>query len=152
MTVISIVSTGENWIGYGVRSFSSTIKELIASAEKEIIMTVYVISDLKIVNSLRKSLDRGIHVEMYVYQPQLANSSQAIRQVVKFEKDYGHFVIHIVKGEVLHAKVLVVDSREVLIGSANPTVSGMERNYELGLLVKDGRIAQKVQTLLRRLT
>ncbi len=38
----------------------------------------------------------------------------------------------------MHAKVLVVDGRTALVGSANVTGSAMERNLECGLLVRGG--------------
>ncbi len=53
--------------------------------------------------------------------------------------------------EVVHAKVIVVDERKVLIGSANPTFSGFFTNYELGLVIESVEIAQKITLLLRRL-
>ena len=69
----------------------------------------------------------------------------------KLSKEYRYLRIHTISDEVLHAKVLIVDGDRVLAGSANPTFGGMVKNYEPGFLVKDGRIAQKVLTLLRRL-
>jgi len=48
-----------------------------------------------------------------------------------------------IENDILHAKVLVADGYEVLVGSANPTFGGMVKNYEIGLLVDDVAIAQK---------
>ncbi|WP_425454039.1 phospholipase D-like domain-containing protein [Nocardioides immobilis] len=39
----------------------------------------------------------------------------------------------------MHAKVLVVDRRTALVGSANLTGHALERNLECGLLVRGGR-------------
>lgn len=43
-------------------------------------------------------------------------------------------------GASLHAKVMVIDERLALVGSANITQSAMERNLECGLLVRDPRV------------
>jgi phosphatidylserine/phosphatidylglycerophosphate/cardiolipin synthase-like enzyme len=43
-------------------------------------------------------------------------------------------------GAALHAKVLVVDRRIALVGSANLTGHGLERNFEAGLLLRGGPV------------
>ncbi|MHC1611316.1 MAG: phospholipase D family protein [Candidatus Methanospirareceae archaeon] len=151
MLEITIVSTGEKWVGYGFRSFSSVIEEMMSIAEKEIVMTAYVISDMKVVDSVKNALERGISVEIFIYLPDSSQRTSAVNEIFKLSKEYRYLRIHTISDEVLHAKVLIVDGDRVLAGSANPTFGGMVKNYELGFLVKDGRIAQKVLTLLRRL-
>jgi len=151
MLEITIVSTGEKWVGYGFRSFSSVIEEMMSVAEKEIVMTAYVISDMKVVDSVKNALERGISVEIFIYLPDSSQRTSAVNEIFKLSKEYRYLRIHTISDEVLHAKVLIVDGDRVLAGSANPTFGGMVKNYELGFLVKDGRIAQKVLTLLRRL-
>ena len=151
MSEITIVSTGEKWVGYGFRSFSSVIEEMMSVAEKEIVMTAYVISDMKVVDSVKNALERGISVEIFIYLPDSSQRTSAVNEIFKLSKEYRYLRIHTISDEVLHAKVLIVDGDRVLAGSANPTFGGMVKNYELGFLVKDGRIAQKVLTLLRRL-
>lgn len=151
MAEITIVSTGEKWVGYGIRSFSSVIKEMMDCAEKEIVMTVYVISDIKVVESVRKALERGISVEIFVYHPGKSQGSPALNEIFKLGSEYRYIRIHTISDKVLHAKALIVDGERVLVGSANPTFGGMIKNYELGFMVKDGRIAQNVLSLLRRL-
>ncbi|MHC1567229.1 MAG: phospholipase D family protein [Candidatus Syntropharchaeia archaeon] len=151
MSEITIVSTGEKWVGYGFRSFSSVIEEMMSVAEKEIVMTAYVISDMKVVDSVKNALERGISVEIFIYLPDSSQRTSAVNEIFKLSKEYRYLRIHTISDEVLHAKVLIVDGDRVLVGSANPTFGGMVKNYELGFLVKDGRIAQKVLTLLRRL-
>ncbi len=40
----------------------------------------------------------------------------------------------------MHAKVLVVDCRTALVGSANLTGHALERNLECGLLIRGGTV------------
>lgn len=42
----------------------------------------------------------------------------------------------------MHAKVLIADNERALVGSANFTWSGMQRNLEVGLLVEGGTVRQ----------
>lgn len=52
-------------------------------------------------------------------------------------------------GAVLHAKAVVCDEETVFITSANLTEAAMDRNIELGLLVRDRTLAQIVATHFR---
>ncbi|MFP4173487.1 MAG: DISARM system phospholipase D-like protein DrmC [Candidatus Hydrogenedentota bacterium] len=45
---------------------------------------------------------------------------------------------------VLHAKAVVVDDETVFVTSANLTEAALDRNIELGLLVRDGALAKSV--------
>lgn len=145
------VATGEKWVGYGIRSFSSIIAEIMNCAEKELVMTVYVISDRDTVKNIKSALERGISVEIFVYLPDPAHRTGAIDEIFRLKDEYSYLTVHTIQDKILHAKVLVADGRKVLAGSANPTFGGMVKNYELGLLVEDSRIAQKILTMLRRL-
>lgn len=48
-------------------------------------------------------------------------------------------------GAVLHAKAMVVDDERVLVTSANFTEAALDRNIELGLLVRDRAMAVNVK-------
>ena len=52
---------------------------------------------------------------------------------------------------MLHAKAVVADDMTVFITSANLTEAAMERNIELGLLVRDRALAMTVSTHFRGL-
>lgn len=54
-------------------------------------------------------------------------------------------------GASLHAKVLVVDARSALIGSANVTGAALERNLECGLLVTGGPVPGHIRSHVRHL-
>jgi len=148
---ICIVATGERWVGYGIRSFSSVTKELMDSAKKELLMTVYVLTDTNTVSNIRGALERGVSVEIFIYSPDSFQKNQAVDEILRLEEEYDYLRIHRIEDKILHAKVLITDNRKILTGSANLTFGGMVRNYELGFLVEDAKIAQKAIRLLRRL-
>jgi len=148
---IRIVASGEEWVGYGIRSFSSVIEEVISNARKKLVMTIYVLTDMNIVKGLQKALERGISVEIFIYFPSHYPENEAVDEFIKMESRYDYLKIHRIKNEVLHAKVLVADGETALVGSANPTFGGMVRNYELGFLVEDQKISHKILTILWRL-
>ena len=54
-------------------------------------------------------------------------------------------------GGVLHAKAVVADDEAVFVTSANLTEAGLERNIEIGLLVRDRALAASVASHFRGL-
>lgn len=151
MDNIRIVATGERWVGYGIRSFASVTRDLMDSAKKELLMTVYVITDTNTVDNIRRALERGISVEIFIYSPDSFETNQALDEIFRLQEEYAYLKIHRIEDEVLHAKVLIADNKKILAGSANLTFGGMVKNYELGFLVEDSKMAQKTIRLLRRL-
>lgn len=56
-----------------------------------------------------------------------------------------------VPGGVLHAKAVVADDTSVFVTSANLTEAALERNIELGLLIRDSALAASVSAHFRGL-
>ena len=52
---------------------------------------------------------------------------------------------------MLHAKAVVTDERDVFVTSANLTEAAFDRNYELGLRVRDRALALSVTSHFRTL-
>ncbi|MGC8646643.1 MAG: phospholipase D-like domain-containing protein [Thermoplasmata archaeon] len=145
---VTLVVSGERWVGYGLRSFSSVLEEMISDAKWEIVFTAYMISDLKILENLKRALSKGISVEIFIYKPEESGPS-IVDWISMMKRDYDNLTVHMIRDYVLHAKVIIVDQSLILLGSANPTLSGMVRNYEIGLFLRDESLAQKILELLR---
>lgn len=54
-------------------------------------------------------------------------------------------------GAALHAKLLVVDGRRALVGSANLTHRALTANLEAGVLIEDPEVATQLEQHVRRL-
>jgi putative cardiolipin synthase len=53
---------------------------------------------------------------------------------------------------VLHAKVLIVDGRRALVGSANLTHRALTANLEAGVLIEDQDLAADLEAHIRSLS
>jgi cardiolipin synthase len=143
------VATGEKWIGSGVRSSYSVVMGMIEEAGEQLVLTAYVLTNIDVVNNIILALDRGVRVTIYLYDSGEENIiSEAVRQIIEVQKEYSYIKVKIVRTKVLHAKIIVADSRKVLVGSANFTHYGLTSNYELGFLVEDAEIAGKILSLV----
>jgi len=148
---VEIVASGYRWVGYGIRSFLSEIKEMLTTARNEVLMTVYIINDMEVVKLIKKSIDRGVFVEIFIYIPDYSGITDVALKILEMKDRYPNLKVTEMSDEVLHAKVIVVDGKKVLVGSANPTRAGFITNYELGLVLESVEIAQKITILLRRI-
>jgi len=146
-----VVATGEGWIGHGIRSFADEIHDLLRGATEQIVMTAYLIKDDSIMDDIDKAVKRGVSIDIFYWDSDdMPVNRTAVDRLSSVPKS-DNIRIHPVREGRLHAKVIVVDREAVLIGSANLTYSAMTDNYELGLVIKDGKIASDVIELLRGL-
>jgi len=105
MDYIKIIATNEEWIGYGIRSFSEIVKELVIVAGNKIYMTIYIIIDLKIINHIEYALNKGISIDIYIYSHPFNVSAPIIKKLTKLRREYNYLQIHKIENRVLHAKI-----------------------------------------------
>ncbi len=128
--------------GHG-RLTLAVVADLIAEAQQELVLASYaaVPSD-SIKHALHDAADRGVAVTLLLERP---------RDNPKFHGHCDPFPGLSARrltwpasarpsGASMHAKVLVVDCRTALVGSANLTGHALERNLECGLLIRGGKV------------
>lgn len=147
---IQIVATGNKWIGYGIKPTSDAIKELIDHSHKSLLLTIFILTDNEILEQIVNALNRGVKVEIFIHNDRDFAKS-IMDNIVDLQKRYPHIKVFIVSEDFMHAKVLISDKENVLIGSANLTRSGLSKNYELGISLKDRKIAYDLETIIKRL-
>lgn len=149
--IVTLVATGDKWVGYGTRSFASVVAGMINKAENEIILTIYILSDNNVICAIEKALKNGVKIEIYIYKDDNQFRRGAIERLSKLGKIYPHLSLFVVTEDVLHAKVLVTDRKVSLVGSANFTLGGFVKNYELGVMIEDKDISLRIYNMLRRI-
>lgn len=112
---------------------------LIDAAQKSVIVEMFNLSDRLILESLAAARHRGVAVRVLL-DPTQPQNLEAMA-VLKAARVQVRFFIP-VAGELLHAKLGIVDMDTVLFGSCNWTRSGFSRNHELDLLVRDADLAR----------
>jgi phosphatidylserine/phosphatidylglycerophosphate/cardiolipin synthase-like enzyme len=146
---LEVVATGEKWIGNEVRSISSVIREIIDLTENYLLLTIYILSDVKLLKYIEKALEKGVYVDLYVYNPE-KRIYGVTNELNTLESKYRRLKIFKIYNAVFHAKVLVSDGKRALIGSANLTRSAMLTNYEMGIMIKNPEIAFEIERVVRR--
>ena len=142
MNESQILATKASMIGDGVRGTGSVIKDLIEEAEGEIHILAYAMTGeaMPIVRLLKSGLDRGLNIVLVINKLD-RQDRQVAAMLHSMNRKYEHFTLGNFDdpaGWDLHAKVLIQDRRAAVIGSANISWRGMEKNIEIGILVRDG--------------
>jgi phosphatidylserine/phosphatidylglycerophosphate/cardiolipin synthase-like enzyme len=138
---LGVVWTGpESGINTG-RLTAATVIDLIAEARREILLISYATrTEPAISAALSAAAGRGVEitllVERHADNPAYVSVETPFRglDAIRLHWPHGQRLL----GASLHAKVIVVDDRIALVGSANLTSRAMETNLECGILVRGG--------------
>lgn len=139
-TTARIVVSGSSWMGGGIGSVESALYQLFTQAVDEVLIVAYAISGATLLfEQLKELLQRGVRVRMIVNrfhtQPPLVQ-----QQFARLQRDFpGLFLLWSFVPDQdqadLHAKIVVVDRQQALIGSSNFSRRGLANNHELGVIV-----------------
>jgi len=148
------------WTGPGAsgeqRLTAGVIHELLAGARERILLVSYATYTLPaIANDLRAAAERGCRVDV-VFETTADSDGAYKGPATPFAEVPGLTRWRWPKekrtaGAVLHAKVLVVDGRAALVGSANLTDRALSANLEVGLLTRDPELAAAIEAHIREL-
>lgn len=128
------------------------IREMIESAQREVLLVGYRITNKEILQMLWTASKRGIKVVLVCDRKD--GDAKSIRQSwpAAVPAPTIHEDITLPDGDYkkMHIKALVVDSTQLLVSSANFTQLGMDGNIEFGLRTT-GKPASDAKTILMQL-
>jgi phosphatidylserine/phosphatidylglycerophosphate/cardiolipin synthase-like enzyme len=114
---------------------------MIDSAREEVVLASFATHDEPtIVAALRRAADRGVGITLLLERPQDNPGYSSARDPFATLPARRLVWSRPARPEraAMHAKVIVVDRRSCLVGSANLTGAAMERNLECGVLIRGG--------------
>jgi phosphatidylserine/phosphatidylglycerophosphate/cardiolipin synthase-like enzyme len=166
-----LVWSGPEVPGLHARDTKQVYEELLGSAERSVWLSTYVYFDgPKAFEVLARRMETvsGLRVTLLLNIQRKRGDTTAAEQLVRRFADrfwtaewpgasrpsifYDPRALDSdPPGGVLHAKAVVADDEAVFVTSANLTEAALERNIELGLLVRDRALAASVCTHFRGL-
>ncbi len=121
----------------------------IAAASEEIfIATPYFIPGPRIIRSLLRSARHGVRVRL------LLPARSDVPLVRLLGRSYYSVLlrkgieIYEMEHEILHAKVMLIDGKQAVIGSANIDQRSFHRNFEINFIIDDKAFGRQIQTAL----
>ena len=137
------------------RKYEQALIQLLDNAKEAIVISMYSISPGSgdknpvrlLLNDLLEARDRGVSVIMYLntcFRDDGTNEESFIKSpIFKELEDAGCSIYLIPKSRRLHDKLIIVDSRYVIVGSSNWSNSALRRNFESNTLIDSPRHAQE---------
>lgn len=154
MTLTTVV-TGLGWMGTGIRSVQSALREILQSARQEVLLCAYSVSGGagEILDEFENCLRRGVKLTAVINR--FDQQPQDVQQYfLRLVSSYPYCRVYTFSDPVeeLHSKLIVVDRSVALVGSANISMRGMRQNYELGVLLQDAEVSTITQCVDSLLT
>jgi len=155
MSNVQILVTGRRLMGSGFRAIEPVVEELIRSARSEIHIAAYLFTGSlgAIFGLLAEALEKGVRVTMVINRID-RQPSEVRTWLVSLGEKFPHARIvdfSDAQGSDLHAKVIVADRQEAVVGSANLTWGGMVANHEIAVLLR-GKDAWYLASLIETLS
>lgn len=140
---VTPVWTGPESVGGQGRLTLAVMADLLDEAEHEILLVSYATMPSRDVrNALSAAADRGVQITLLLERP--TDNPNFRGQSDPFPGLQARRLVWPTSarpsGASMHAKLMVIDRRLALVGSANLTGYALERNLECGLLVRGGAV------------
>jgi len=148
------------WTGPGATGeqhlTAAVLHELVAAAATRVVIVSYAAFTLAtLARDLENAVRRGCTVDV-VFENEADSGGDYHAQGTPFADVAGITrwrwpAEHRATGAALHAKVLVIDGKRALVGSANLTNRALTANLEAGVLVADPQVADAIEQHVREL-
>ena len=163
---ISLVWSGPNVTGVPLRMTAQVIMEMIDQAQESLFLSSFTFYKVKeIIKRLEKAAQRGVEISLLLETPQSSQYKVKIDPLRTLSDDLKSklnlyiwpYRNRVIEGDpntgTLHAKFILQDQTRLFVSSANLTQSAMDRNIELGVIIEDTVVIQKMRdhldTLIR---
>ena len=119
------------------KRIQNVVEEMIKNAQKSILLTGYSVSEFvsELIDLLVAKSQKGVLVKIFFND---ISGQSSIGKILRYKGKFLQVYNYTNKDDkmaALHAKILAVDSDDVLISSANLSYHGMSGNIEIGTQV-----------------
>lgn len=145
-TTIDVVVTGPDSPAAPVRLTSEVVRQLIDSARHRVTLVSYATYQVPLITAaLDAAVARGVQVDLILESPEFLHGGGGAAAYAKYRTYHWPAEQRDPPDAKLHAKAVIVDSRDVLLTSANMTNAAYDKNIELGVVCRGGTSAARVQ-------
>lgn len=154
----SLVWSGPNLSGVPMRMTAQVIMEMIDDAQESLFLSSFTFYKVgEIVDRLDAAAKRGVEISLLLETPQSSHYKVRVDPLENINDDLMNklnlyiwpYKKRIIEGDPhtgsLHAKFILQDQTKLFISSANLTQSAMDRNIELGVIIEDPTVIQKMR-------
>ena len=132
---------------YANREIKPVVLQLIEHAEQTVDVQMYTFTEQDVIRALQAARSRGVVVRVLLDPNQSANLKN-VDQLTNRRIEVKWAPMNL--PAIMHRKLLIVDGRWVLMGSANWTHNAFARSDEVDVLIDDLTALQQLQDLFER--
>ena len=129
---------------YVNREIKPVVLQMIQRAEQTVDVQMYTFTEQDVIRALQAAQSRGVVVRVFLDPNQSANLRN-VEQLTNRRIAVKWAPVNL--PAIMHRKLLIVDGREVLLGSANWTHNAFTRSDEVDVLFDDAAALQRLQEL-----
>jgi len=150
---VELVWTGPTTAGVPVRRTETVLVHLLRAAVREIFLVSFVAYEVpSVVDALNDATARGVRVSVLLETSVEHGGRLDVDSVARIRRAVPGAAVYVwavspgggASRGAVHAKCVVIDSTDCLVTSANLTSAALERNMELGVLAKGGRLPKRL--------
>lgn len=157
---IDIAWTGPSSAHVPVRMTAQVLVELITEARTQLFVVSYSAYRVaEVSNALRDAAQRGVDVRLILETEEDSGGRLSVDAADAFAELHQTVTFWVWPGEQrpqqgasMHAKAVVVDGRVALVTSANLTGAALQKNMELGLVIRGGAAPRRLSDHFLALT
>ena len=143
---VEVVVTGPDSPAAPVRLTSEVVRQLIDQATHRVTLVSYAAYKMaSVITALDAAVARGVTVNLILESAENLDGGGGAHAYAKYRTYHWPIDRREPPDAKLHAKAVIVDSRDVLLTSANMTNAAYDKNIELGVLCRGGGVARQVQ-------
>lgn len=151
---VEIVVTGAAWMGGGISSIETALRELVSSASRELSVVTYSISDGadEFLDLLESRLRDGVRITVIVerLEDQYGNAPARLYRLARtYENQFRLYDFVATDRAALHAKCIIADRCRALVGSANLSFNGLVKNHELAVIIEGAVVEDLIKAVER---
>lgn len=119
--------------------------DLIASAEVSIDFYAELIRDVEVMRALEEAVSRGVRVRLVM------NASLDPEDIVAIEDLVQNGVeVRLMDSIYIHSKTMIIDGKVALVGSINYSMTSLDRNREVAMLVDEPALVSRILAVYER--
>ncbi|MGC8582095.1 MAG: phospholipase D-like domain-containing protein [Thermoproteus sp.] len=127
---------------------STAILGYISKAQKAVYIEAYALTWRELAQTLASLAQRGVQVYVVLSGNVYGGIPTTEKQLVDYLKNNGVNVAYNYDFKFVHSKAFVVDNKTVIIGSINPTYSGVTNDLGLAVVVQNSTLAREIATVI----
>ena len=132
---------------YANREIKPAVLELIQSAHQSLDIQMYTFTDQDVIRAIQTARDRGVAVRIFLDASQPSNKKN-VPQLIHRRIEVKWSPLE--RPALMHRKLLIVDGREVLLGSCNWTHNAFTRSDEVDVWLDDAEAVHRLTKLFNQ--